>query len=241
MLAKIDIPSAKLNKLYWNKKLSITDIAAKLGYNRKTIYTHMLQQHIQRRSYSEALRFPIRIPSDKNLSYLAGVLAGDGNINSNGTFELQTIDHDFALNTFKQLEKIAPAKLVALKRKTSAGKTVFSVRLHRKAFNDILQKINFTDATRKNMFINGILDSEACINNSNRTISIYMDNGKLLSQIQSYFMSRKIHSRLYCRNGKHYSLTIIRKYSIIKFHKIFRITIIRKQNKLNEIILSYRR
>jgi len=238
---KIDISKKKLERLYWKEGLSINKISKRLSLNKNTIYDMMVQKHIQRRNYSNALRFSIKEPNKQTLAYLAGVLAGDGNINSNGTFELQTIDHDFAVHTFNRLDSIAPAKFIKLKRKTSAGNPVFSIRLHRRKFNDLLQKVKITNITHKNWFINGIIDSEACVNNSNRTVSIYMDNKNLLIQIQSYLKSQKIHSRLYCRNGLHYSLVIIRKDSILKFHKYFRFSIKRKEDKLKQIILNYRR
>jgi len=72
----------------------------------------------------------------KEFAYLLGVFLGDGSIAQNRTFELQTIDKDFAEYTLKRLEvcgRNVPSLKIA-NRKTSSGSTVYRIVLNDAVF-----------------------------------------------------------------------------------------------------------
>lgn len=253
MQLKYHISKNMLHKLYWQERKSCSQIGKELGVHASVIHDYLISNNILRRSYSDALRFPINRPSVSDLSYILGVLEGDGSINVNGTLNLQTIDLDFAKNYYNKVRKIAPSRLVMLKRKTASGNLVYSVDTHRKVLNDILLALKFEDLSYsgKRQFINGYVDSEGCVSGRLWTkttcmgcISISSSDLIVLRPISRYLRKLGIRNSIYSAikksSGKsQYSVNIFDKGSIRLFHNCFRFSIKRKQDRLDALVKSY--
>jgi hypothetical protein len=120
----------------------------------------------------------------KELSYLLGVFLGDGSISQKRTFELQTIDRDFAEYTQARMfvcGKNNPT-LKEVGRLTSAGKIVYRASLHDAEFCRVIRRFCPDKESLPREFyswpwtiqkelIEGLMDSEGYVSKYNEHLA----------------------------------------------------------------------
>jgi len=213
--------------------------------------------------------FKHKIPnSSKNLSlekaYILGVLYGDGFLSYNNKINsfhigLAAIDKEFVekfKNNLFKVYKIKPTDRLRIPKIKNWNKQ-FITRLHSKeACNNILKYDSFKMATWKvpNIikklplklqaeFIKGFFDSEGTVDK--RRVSAFSTNKEGIKDIQILLKNTNIRSTIQASERKKprnilYRLSIQDRKSVEIFNKHINFTIIRKKEKLNQIINNYK-
>ena len=227
-----------VRRLYWSDEFSARKIADQLNTSYGSIFYLMKKFKIPTRHLHNR---PIGTPHDRILAYLAGVLAGDGHLGKNH-FILQTIDKDFAQNTYDKLKSFSEPTLRSNFRRDK-NKLIYSTSLNRKSFIPVIQKIKFNELSRQGMieFINGFTDSEGCVMRNRMqgryggSISISNNNTELLKEISIFLKALNIPNKIY-KSRTVYEIIITRKSAIKQFHRFFHFSIYRKQLRLNALV-----
>lgn len=257
MPARIDIPKEELKKLYWEKGLSTKNIGFSIGLSKGCVLNNMHRQKIKLRNKNIAKNIALKskLPDEFNTNtysfqYLFGVAYGDGCV-SNRRLVMYVKDLDFIKKFIEHGKKLG-FKPTLLKNRRKNKYPLWGTSIYNKAFIELLkkQKLEITHG-----FINGFIDSEACVVPSSKQMSIYNNDKKILHLISDFLSKKHMNNHLYVRKARqptsinpkkcnikkyNYQLTICGKQNLINFHKHFHFSIKRKQDKLDTIVKSYR-
>lgn len=259
MPARIDIPKEELERLYWKEGLSLNKASSIMQCSKRCFQQNMARNNLPRRTRITALRrsrksiLPQQFKKNSySYKYLCGISYGDGCLTGRA-LQLFAKDNDFVNNFIKQGKALGfkPTILTTkLKRKKSP---LFGSQICNKALVDLIRNSKLKISTT---FINGFIDSEACVSHCKytRQITIHNTDFKLLSKISEFLTNKFIENRICTRknvqpyqiNQNHcnikkyiYYILICGSKNLKSFKNIFKFSIIRKQEKLLSMISSY--
>lgn len=211
--------------------------------------------------------YNLKIPTkelieDKNLSYILGVIEGDGCIDKNNySVDLGVTDKNFALTFKKSLENWSG--LITKLYIYNNYSVLYHVVLHSKIVAIYLKKYHTINKIEKVVekvkggreFLSGMYDSEGSI--GSKQIVIYNNNKQLLLLCKNLLKDLNIDSGRICVSTKkgtimpfprgkigiarfnNYVLRINSRHNLIKFRDLIDFNIKRKQKKLINEINSY--
>lgn len=192
---------------------------------------------------------------DKNLSYLFGVMCGDGyihknNLNRNYYISLKSIDKDFLVKFRKVINSLIEGSARIWKEKNKSCKQGFHWKseignkrlfLKIKDFKRHQSVILSKNKRNKISFLEGLYDSEGCVTDfkfSNR-IHFNSTNRKTIHIVKTLLEEFKLNPHLYVnknRYPKYYDLYLCTKKEFIKFHRIIHFSIGRKEKRVLKLI-----
>ena len=160
----------ELYDLYWNRGLSIGEIAKMFGVGKSAIRSKMLKLGIARRNNSKE---PCLTPSP-TLAYVLGVILGDGSVSVISScrayrVELRTVDEVFARSFCNALKGLGlNPKMYCQKRKERGLTDIYYVCAHSKVFVEWYRNLTSNDIKRiaflyPKEFIRGFYESEGYI------------------------------------------------------------------------------
>jgi DNA endonuclease related to intein-encoded endonucleases len=170
----------QIQKLYWDSKLSIANMAQFLGVPYSTLYHWFKKYDIPRRSKSQAIECNLPEPKldpSPELSYVLGVLLGDGFVSrrksNHGGFGysigLHTTNLEFAQCFSNALSSLGLNPKIYFDGYTSSGNPRYYVVAFSKKFYDWYRSLKPTDILKlltntkcKLEFIRGFYESEGC-------------------------------------------------------------------------------
>ena len=170
---KVKISPGKLEHFYIIKKLSTLELAKKYNCSQWTIRSNLIKKGVKLRNSSEFLRWkppanqikPLTNPS-MNLSYILGVLLGDGwlyNYKNNYFIGLDTIEYNFSNSFFKSLKTINLNPNI-FKKGVKYWRTIASSKLFYQWFNNLdFKEIKKIIDNYPKDFLRGIYESEGCL------------------------------------------------------------------------------
>jgi hypothetical protein len=226
-----------ITRLYCQEELSTHQIAKLTNSSPRSIQYKLKQNGIKLR---QIFSKPIRMAGEKEMGYLAGVLAGDGFTGKN-FFNVQTIDEDFAKKVYSYLKTISEPTFRKNFRKDK-NKFIFTAQLSRKRFVKQIRSVKFEKLSKYGMiqFINGFLDSEGSVDKNEQRISLSNTNLNLLKKISIFMKGLNIDNRIYRTRNKGtiplYVINIFRMNAVKEFSKNFQFSILRKQKKVFYIL-----
>jgi intein-encoded DNA endonuclease-like protein len=199
------------------------------------------------------------------LAYILGVMLGDGYL-AKYRLNLKVIDRDFALNFKEKLEKWSGLKTSKIKKVKTINKKYkckdnymvdFSSKKVVEIIEDYKSRIEkvMLNAPRKCQitFLEGLYDSEGSVkfyyfNHHIQTkgkIDLSNTNLKLLKLCETLLKKLNILPHICFANKKQipnvYVLIVSQKMNIFRFHKLIHFSIKKKQERLNNLIASYKR
>ncbi|MEK6918258.1 MAG: LAGLIDADG family homing endonuclease [Nanoarchaeota archaeon] len=259
--------------------LSTWEIAKRFNIQHSTILHHMKRLNIERRNKSSAAKEGVKsgrikikkhnIPSDliisEDLSYIFGVLCGDGCISCNKKLRryhivLSATDKEFVdkfRNVLRNYFKINPTTEFR-KSRNSNWRDQYVTRLcSKEACDFILEFGNFgkdkwkvpeiiktSDGNIKSSFIMGFFDSEGEIDRKIGRVGAVSMNFGGLKEVQDLLSFLKIRSTIIKKKdlrpntSQKYVLRIHDKNSILLFYSLVGFTIDRKQKILKEFLVK---
>lgn len=273
-LTKVDVLS--LPSLY-KSGLSVRIISKKFNTNHSNILYHLKNLNVLRRNRSEAAKEGVKfgrikikknnIPNDlilnENLSYIFGVLCGDGCISYNKKLRryqiiLAATDKEFvdkfrnilenyfkisATNEFrKSRNKNWRDQYVARLCSKEACDFILSFGGFGKAQWQIPEFIKSGESKIKSTFVSGFFDSEGEIDRKTGRVGATSMNFKGLKEVQDLLTSLEIRSTIIKKKdsrpntSQKYVLRIHDKNSIFLFYNLISFTIERKQKVLKEFL-----
>lgn len=222
-----EISGQELQDLYWGEELSERQIAAKLGISRGPVRYQRAKHQIPCRERGEATSIsrvkPLLNPSAE-LSYVLGVLLGDGSVSifqcgpymrGGRSYSLRiyrvalaVTNYFFVRSFFEALEKIGLHPRIELKKHHSCKQGfLYEVRANSKRFAewykdlslDDIKKIVTQDRDYSLSFVKGFYESEGTFNKNERNRSITMSNTKkdILGLVVRVLSSVEIPSKLW--------------------------------------------
>jgi intein-encoded DNA endonuclease-like protein len=251
MPAKIEIPKAELERMYWKEGISSLEIARKLHVCKRTVLHRMQDFGIARRTSALSNRNPLPSRCNKfspDMAYILGVYHGDGSANDR-SFRLAVKDKDFAEHAAVRLEKLGfPRPKLRLRKNHDS--TLWEIFISNKNFVELLNGSWDLDfSPRKNWtkhYLMGLFDSEGCVK-MNKCITFSNTDTELVENIVKPMLnSFGIQSHIYRNGAGTYGtkdvleLGITGKNNIRSFHKYMRFSIKRKQERLEGIIHDYK-
>jgi len=263
----------------YNSGLSSWAIAKRFNTYHSTILYHLKKKNFVRRDKSSAAKegvkagrikikkhkIPKNLQLNRDLSYVLGVIAGDGCISYNRDMQryqiiLSAVDKEF-VDKFREILynyfKIKPTNEFK-KSKVKNWRDQYVTRLCSKNACDFILKIgNFrgdnweipenikkADNQIKSSFIKGFFDSEGEIDKKIGRIGAVSINLKGLEEIQDLLSNLKIRSTIIKKKdsrlntSQKYVLRIHDKKSIVLFYQLVGFTIQRKQKVLKEFLIK---
>ena len=235
---KIKITQEKLNSLYWENKLSATEIGKKYNCTEAGIRHIMYKYNIPRRSASEKLKLKYsktpmkgrinpKINMNENLAYILGVVYGDGYIiksNYNYNVCLAVTKLKFAEEFYRALEKVGLHPCLYTKQvayRYPNRNNQFCVQASSKKFYLWFKKITLYNLRKVLIkrpswikgFLKGFYESEGTRNKYGR-ITIYNSNIKLIKLVNILLRNLRFRTSTLkiCRKipkGIEYTITII--------------------------------
>lgn len=248
-------------------KILAVDIARKLGKSYSAIRQKAKKNGLkskldnspkQIKKMKEKKSTPLKKSAYKpsnELSYILGVLVGDGHLGKRRIGLLCT-DEDFILYFAKNLEKWSGLKTKFYKYKNHRYKKGFNYQLYlnsvkateflkqfdlnkNKENPQFTKKINsfLKNKNHKIKFIEGFFDSEGSIRTNNR-ITLDNSNKEIINYIQQLLKKLRINFKIYEEKNHHnkllYRINIQTKKDIIQFCKLINSSIKRKQIRMNQ-------
>ena len=265
----------ELSNLYDSGESSYV-LAKKFNVYPSTILRILKKQHIKARSLSEAAnlaietgrmrkhKIPINLIFDENLSYILGVLCGDGYLdysNKRMTWQvgLDSIDKEFNFEFSKKLHNffgIYTKTNLRKKRKITWNRQYVTKLCSKEACDFILnisdfkvsdwkipEQIILGGADLKLAFLKGFFDSEGEIDKKNGRVGAISINFFGLRDIKNILQNFSIRSTIIKRKDSRlnsrqkYVLRIHDKKSIFLFYELIGFTIVRKQRILKDFLI----
>jgi hypothetical protein len=214
----------------------------------------------------EEKKLPEKLTGDNpHLGYILGVTYGDACI-KNGTFKFGVIDKDFRNKVEKELVALGFSRKVFRKKyigKRDMGspygskiykcKPIYKISIHSQRFTNFLEQfdLNRMNTKQKKGFIEGFFDSEGHVTNpsGSKNIGISNTNKTMINIIDDILDDFDIEHKVYYVHRRHkksvvtgrrfkdiYRLLIMKNSEMIKFHDHFKLSIKRKQKRLNDIV-----
>jgi len=170
---KVKIPIEKLKNLYTEKKMSTLSLAKQYGCSQWTIRFKLMKNKINLRSSSDFLKWRSpgnqiipNINSSTHLSYVLGVLLGDGwiyNHKHSYFICLDTIDYSFSKSFYNSLKNINLNPNI-FQSKGRFWRTIASSKLFYLWFKNLKSKeIRKAALDYPLDFLRGIYESEGCL------------------------------------------------------------------------------
>jgi len=257
--------AGELESLYWDERLSLSEIARRFNVSPATIHRYMTKYGIPRRPACG--KEPVNLSPSPSLAYLIGVVYGDGNLNATRheyNIRLLTKDRSFAESFAScvyeirdsQKPKVTPYKSSYFCVKV-ASKKLYRFLSDKEACSLVIERFPAD-------FIRGFADSEGSVvfgwKTDKRckqpyrygTIEISNSSLELISLVRSLLFrcfGIRSYIHLYTKKGavknikgkkfsakrNSYLLCIYKKADINKFHRYIGFSIKRKAEKLEEM------
>jgi len=197
---KLDISAEKLERLYWEKGMSLREIAEKFGVSQSQIYKRVKKEGIPRRSQG---RRPIDVDLEftPNLTYILGVMKGDGHIRKEkgtGKIVFKNLEKGFAEEFMKSLKEIGlnPNLIEREDERYSTG-CYYLVEARSTKFYDWytnltqedIENLVLKDSERTRKFLKGVYESDGYLTNgsslNNYRLGIVNTNKNLIDTLKS--------------------------------------------------------
>jgi len=207
------ITKEELTKLYWQRQLTQKEIANQLGVWDAEISNWMRYYKIPRRSIAERHALKVDFSDQRTLSYILGVLLGDGSILYNKKWRT----HQIVMNTtsklfgesFKEaLKKIALSPFLwRVNRKQEKKQWSPVYRVGASSWKIVnwyqgltLEEISIFVCKSKTLmckFLKGFYESEGCYYKKNKTCSMSNSNEKNINLVAQLLGKLNIHYGIY--------------------------------------------
>jgi len=169
-----NLTKEELYDLYWNKGLSLSEIAKMFDVNKSSVKSKMMNLGIPTEKNRRKPRWKhINLSPSPTLAYILGVILGDGSVyaRSRGdkAIALNTIDKPFAEAFYNALKEIGlNPKIYTKMPKDSKLKTRYYVETCSKEFYDWFNRLTKEDIRKIALaypkeFIRGFYESEGCL------------------------------------------------------------------------------
>lgn len=186
----------------------------------------------------------INLNKNKEYFYLLGVLLGDGNIKKDG-IRIFVKDRDFIEKCQKCIKKCLNEEVRIKWRKNNGfGKKsyLWGVLYHSKTLVKIIQEDiknlkNQENQEKMIAFLEGIYDSEGCVDEKRKRIRLSMRiifAKQIIQTISNFLKSLKINHkiRIFKEKNKRWLIIDINGENVINFAKLIKFSIKRKQERL---------
>jgi intein-encoded DNA endonuclease-like protein len=206
-------------------------------------------------------------PTNPALGYILGVRYGDGCC-THDTFTLTVADKDFHSEVVRQLTMLGLRPEIDIRLSKVRPKTMcspqtgkiykchqqFRLDVYGKAFTDFLDSVNLKSLSEEQRigFVNGFADSEGCVERHARNITLTNTNLNMLNFVSEILTANHVHnttafehrgqiSKISGRLMKDIFRISIGRRALPSFHRTFKFSIQRKQDRLDRYMANYRK